>query len=161
MKWGDIALQNAERNPDVTIAGEHRRAKQKGNTVHLADGNGKRGNKYNARPVTLDNVVFASGAEARTYAELQLRQASGEIADVQLQPKFELIPAFEDAHGEDVRAMTYTADFAFTDSATGQRVIVDVKGSNATQTRDFALRWKMLRYMHRHDSGVRFEIWER
>lgn len=163
-KWGDAILKLAQKNPDVQVIDSNAprtvqtwTPKPGANTVEVAT---KRRGKYNARRVTLDSgQKFDSAAEARTYAELQIRQERGEISDLELQPRFELIPAFTDSNGEKTRSATYTADFRFIDDK-GRTVVVDVKGGKATQTQAFNLRWKMLRYLHR-DSKIKFELWER
>ena len=164
-KWGDAILKIAKANPDINVEDEPPRPPiiidHKANTVQVAEKRRiRRNGKYNARKVTIDGNKFDSAAEARTYAELQLRQERGEISDLELHPRFELLPAFTDCNGDKVRAAKYTADFAYT-SRDGKRVIVDVKGGKATQTQAFNLRWKMLRYKYRDSDKYRFELWER
>ena len=161
MKWGEIALRMARQNPDVEVI-EDAPAKRPpiqpgGNTVEVMAGNKRRNGKFNARKTTLDGRTFDSAAEARSYAKLQIMEASGEISDLELQPKFELQPAFKDSAGKTIRAITYTADFAFVRD--GKRIIVDVKGGKATQTQAFRIKWKMLQYQLRDTPGIQLELW--
>jgi len=78
--------------------------------------------KYGNRRTEIDGIVFASKAEAWRYAELRLRLAAGEIANLRLQPRYPLV-----VNG--VRVCTYVADFAYTDVLQGGgEVCEDVKG---------------------------------
>ena len=47
-------------------------------------------NKYRAKPVTVDNVRFASKAEAARYTELKILYRSGKISELILHPRFEI-----------------------------------------------------------------------
>ena len=76
--------------------------------------------KYHAMPTYVDNVRFASKAEARRYSELRLLERVGTIADLELQPRFPLVI---DGH----RLCVYVADFRYLDER-GQTVVEDVKG---------------------------------
>ena len=115
-----------------------------------------RRNKYNAKPVSAFGLTFDSHAEYVRWIELRSLQADGEIIGLMLHPSFELQPAFISANGQRYRAITYTADFEY--MRDGVRVIEDVKGGKATQTRDFVLRWKMLAYLLRKDADVSLEV---
>jgi hypothetical protein len=77
--------------------------------------------KYGAIPTTVDNVTFASRAEARRYAELRLLQRSGAIKDLACHPRWPLT-----VNG--LKVATYVADFAYSDAATGRFCVEDVKG---------------------------------
>lgn len=115
-----------------------------------------RRNKYNAKPVSVDGLKFDSRAEYERWLDLKSLQADGKITGLQLHPRFELQPAFTSASGQRYRAITYTADFEY--MRDGVRVIEDVKGNKATQTRDFVLRWKILAYLLRDDADVSLEV---
>jgi hypothetical protein len=78
-----------------------------------------RANKYRAKPVTIDGVFFASTKEARRWAELQLMQRAGYIADLKRQVRFAL-----DVNG--VPICHYVADATYT--RLGKLVIEDTKG---------------------------------
>lgn len=78
-------------------------------------------NKYCAKAVTVDGIRFASKKEAAHYGALKIRLRLGEISDLRLQPKFPLA-----VNG--VKICTYIADFEYTEVATGERIVCDVKG---------------------------------
>lgn len=114
-------------------------------------------NKFNAQPTTLDGVLFDSGAEARRYSELRLLEHAGEITDLELQPVYELQPTLKikkvvvtptgrkRTRTRTVRPITYRADFRYTDAATGEVVVEDVKG---VQTEVFRIKAKMMLAVH-------------
>jgi len=52
-----------------------------------------RPHKYHAQATIVDNIRFASKAEARRYGELKLLEKAGEISDLELQPRFPLLAA--------------------------------------------------------------------
>lgn len=91
-------------------------------------GRGKR-NKYHARKVEYDGIVFDSAKEANRYAELSMMEKAGEIHDLQRQVRYELIPAQRDPETGKVleRACSYLADFVYTDNA-GKQIVEDAKG---------------------------------
>lgn len=84
--------------------------------------------KYGARKTTVDGITFDSKAEADYYSQLKLLQRTGEIEDIELQPKFEIIPGYiHPETGKKIRATYYKADFKVTYSD-GRQEIIDVKG---------------------------------
>lgn len=92
----------------------------------------KNGHKYGAKPTTVDGIRFASKAEARRYGELKLLEKAGEIARLELQPKFDLhIAAKVRGCPQGVRhpskVCTYIADFSYIDR-NGKAVYEDTKG---------------------------------
>lgn len=105
---------------------------------------GKKRHKYNARRVTVDGHTFDSKAEARRYNQLRLLQRVGDIADLELQPSFELQPGFTDASGKRQRAIHYIADFAYT-LPDGRRIVEDVKG---VETAVFKLKRKLFLFTY-------------
>jgi hypothetical protein len=94
-------------------------------------------------PRTLDGITFDSQAEATRYTVLRNREAAGLNSDLILEPSFELQEAFVDGAGKRHRAITYTADFAYTQD--GRTVVKEVKGHAA---RDFSLRMRLFLYRH-------------
>ena len=117
----------------------------------------KRRGKYGAKKVLIDGYLFHSKKEAKRYAELRLLERAGEISDLELQPKFLLQPKFKDAQGRSVRALTYTADFRYNEIETGLTVTEDVKG---VKTQAFSIKWKLLKYQSRNNTGLDFRIVE-
>jgi hypothetical protein len=92
----------------------------------------KRRHKYGAERVTVDGVPFASKAEGHRYRELRLLERSGLINGLNLQPRFELLPAFVDRRGQRHRARYYVGDFEYIVTEPGpdqgRHVVEDVKG---------------------------------
>ena len=98
--------------------------------------------KYNAKKITIDGIEFASRKEASRYAELKVMERAGIIRDLKMQEEFELIPKC----GKE-RPAKYHADFSYTVTATGEKVVEDVK-SRATKTKDYILRRKLMNWRH-------------
>lgn len=87
-----------------------------------------RGNKYKARKTTIDGITFDSQAEADRYQQIKLLQRAGEVKSFELQPAFEIIPAYHHpVTGKKVRAAYYIADFKIT-WRDGRVTVEDVKG---------------------------------
>lgn len=99
-------------------------------------------NKYHAKKVEFDGILFDSRREANRYAELMVLQHAGKIADLRMQEEFILIPKC----GKE-RPAKYHADFSYIDTATGEKVVEDVK-SRATKTKDYILRRKLMNWRH-------------
>lgn len=119
-------------------------------------------NKYqNLITVTSDNKVHDSRREAKRWVELSLMQKAGLIRDLQSQVAFELLPTQRAASTEVYKrgakkglpkegkvleqGVTYIADFVYTDTATGEKVVEDTKG---VRTKDYILKRKMMLYFH-------------
>ena len=98
--------------------------------------------KYLAKKVTLDGIEFASRKEAGRYCELKVMEQAGLIRDLKMQEEFELIPRC----GKE-RPAKYHADFSYIITATGEKVVEDVK-SRATKTKDYILRRKLMNWRH-------------
>lgn len=104
------------------------RTNRKSNATHF----GTRRSKYNARKVTIDGIVFASGHEGARYTELKLLQRAGKITGLELQPKF-------DFKIEGKKVFLYKADFAYFEG--DKRIIEDAKGF---KTREYKLKKKII-----------------
>lgn len=103
-------------------------------------------NKYNAIKKEWNGMDFDSTFEME-YAQL-LTKCGIEYEHHRV---FELMPAFElkrpdgvEEFEEKIRAIKYEPDFVICD-----KIIIDVKGNEATQTRTFEDKWKMLKNIHR------------
>lgn len=81
--------------------------------------------KYNNRKVMVDGYKFDSMKEAERYKELKLLERAGRIKDLELQPKFELLPTIR-TDKETLRKVSYYADFKYEQD--GETVVEDVKG---------------------------------
>ena len=83
--------------------------------------------KYKAKKTRVGDIVFDSKKEAGRYMQLKLLQSAGEIANLELQPRFTLQEKFT-LNGKTIRKIEYVADFKYTDMKTGATVVEDVKG---------------------------------
>lgn len=101
-----------------------------------------------------DDIVFASKMEAKRYDQLKLLEKAGEIQELQLQPRFTLLPAFE-RHGIKYKAIVYVADFAYYDCKTKKRVCEDTKGY---ETAIFKLKRKLFAYHHNMELRIIYEV---
>lgn len=120
--------------------------------------------KYGNTKATIDGIFFDSKKEARRYAELKMMLRAGEISDLELQKKFELIPAQYETvprYGKNGKRLkdgkrcienscVYKADFVYTDNKTGQIVVEDTKGFRTT---DYIIKRKLMLFVH----GIRIK----
>ena len=104
---------------------------------------GRHVSKYGNRRIDADGHTFDSRAEYAYYLYLRALEQQGDITDLRVHPRYEVVPAFVHG-GRKVRAVTYTPDFTYRDDA-GQLVVVDVKGGKATQTAVWRLKWTLLK----------------
>jgi hypothetical protein len=102
--------------------------------------------KYGNRKITVDGLTFDSRAEARRYGELKLLQAAGEIRDLEMHPRFDLVPGVV-LDGRKRPPIRYTADFAYWEN--GERVVEDVKSPASKTT-----AYKMRRHLMKHERGI-------
>lgn len=77
--------------------------------------------KYSAKKAVIDGITFDSRREARRYQELKLMSRAGAIADLNLQPEWNIV-----ING--VKVCAYRADFAYRDLKSGRSVVEDAKG---------------------------------
>ncbi len=98
--------------------------------------------KYGNKKTEYNGILFDSKKEAERYMELKQKEDDGDIEDLILQPKFELIPKFEHS-GVKYRKMSYVADFQYEED--GQTVVEDVKGF---LTDSYRLKKKMFLYQY-------------
>lgn len=111
--------------------------------------------KYHAKPLTVDGITFPSQKEGRRFIELQLLVVAGAITDLELQPTFPIfaVGLLPVPDGDEIPILPawvrlrkcgrYRADFAYTETATGERVIEDVK-SKGTATTAYKLRKRIV-----------------
>lgn len=90
--------------------------------------------KYNAKKTN----GFDSKKEAKRAKELELFLKQGLIKELQKQVRFELQPKFT-AQGKKERAITYIADFVYTQNS--ETIIEDVKGY---KTKEYLIKRKLL-----------------
>ena len=109
--------------------------------------------KYGNKRVEYAGHKFASQKERDRYIELALLEKAGRIRDLELQPKFEVLPATK---GE--RAVNYIADFAYTDKIIryphGQevrcRVVEDVKSAATAKDKTYVIKRKLFKIAFPH-----------
>ena len=102
-------------------------------------------NKFHAEKVEIDNIKFDSKRESQYYLLYKDMLKRGEIVNLELQPRFTLIPAYTNHAGKKVRPCHYTADFLLT-YPDGRQTVVEVKGF---RTRDYLLRRKLFEWKYR------------
>ena len=122
----------------------------------------RNGTKYNATKVTIDGHTFDSKKESNYYLQLRMLERAGEISNLELQKRYELIPPQYEpdkivtlksgkqkvVQGKCAeRAVYYLADFVYLDNRTGATVVVDCK-SPATITPEYVIKRKLLRYKY-------------
>lgn len=129
--------------------------------------------KINNQSIVINGIEFDSKKEGNRYSELLLLQRAGAISDLELQKRYELIPAqYETIEtGEYYKvgakkgqpktkqvcieqSVVYIADFVYKEN--GRTVVEDVKGfrdtSSATYAK-FVLKRKMMLWIH----GIRIK----
>lgn len=120
--------------------------------------------KYNNQKTYVDNIKFDSKKEADRYLYLKSQQEQGNISNLELQKKFELIPKQEykrlDGSIEKIRPCHYVADFSYIEQ--GIQVVEDIKGFSfnknnfSTQTEAFKIKRKL--FILKYGSEIDFRI---
>ena len=99
--------------------------------------------KYGNKKVEVDGILFDSKREARRYLDLRAMEIAGQIQNLRLQVKYELIPS-QRIDGKVVeRGCEYVADFVYEEN--GQTVVEDTKGH---RTKDYIIKRKLMLYVH-------------
>ena len=116
--------------------------------------------KYLNKKAEVDGIVFDSQKEAKYYRYLKTLEQEGKISNLELQKRYELIPAVKVT--EEVvkqlktktkteikertlqRAIEYVADFVYTDNDTGETEVVDVKSWITKNNPEYILKKKMM-----------------
>lgn len=89
---------------------------------------GKPANKFGAVKKDVDGIRFDSTKEADRYEELKILVRAGEIKDLRLQVRYDLIPKQKFSDGSSMAGTYYLADFVYFDNRKGYEVVEDVKG---------------------------------
>ena len=114
--------------------------------------------KYRNKKVEVEGIIFDSKREGMRYLVLKDAQEKGLISNLELQPKFELIPAIREKYIKHLKtkdkvetrtvqlAITYKADFSY--DKDGARVVEDVKASPKMAALDnvFLIKEKLFRW---------------
>lgn len=93
--------------------------------------------KYHAIKTEVDGYVFDSKKEAARYSELKLAEISGDISDLELQPRFPIII-------NETKICTYIADFRYKERD-GKEIVEDCKGM---RTAVYRLKKKLVLAVH-------------
>lgn len=97
-------------------------------------------NKFHARKVKVDGIIFDSKKEANRYCELMILQRAGKIQNLQRQVRYLLIPAQYDDEGNRIESYcNYIADFVYREN--GKLIVEDVKGF---KTPEYILKRKLM-----------------
>jgi len=102
-------------------------------------------NKYNAKKVEIDGIVFASRAEGRYYEHLLDLMHDGVVESFEMQKAYTLLDKFPHPKtGKTIRAIKYVPDFEviYTD---GRVEVVDVKGM---RTDVFRMKCKLFMFRY-------------
>ena len=125
-------------------------------------------NKYGNKKITYQGEEFDSKRECYRYIDLKFLEDCGAISNLRRQVKYELIPTQREKstkvykkgrkkgppiEGKIIeKAVTYIADFVYTDTATGKEVVEDAKGM---RTKDYVIKRKLMLYIH----GIKIQEW--
>lgn len=118
-----------------------------------------KGRKYRNNKIKTEGGTFDSQKEYRRYLELLYKVKECEIADLERQVKYILVPAQREPDTKGPRGgvkkgklleheVAYYADFVYKDLRTGETVVEDTKG---IRTHDYIIKRKLMLYVH----GVR------
>ena len=89
---------------------------------------GKPANKFGAVKKKVDNILFDSTKESKRYEALKMSLRAGEIQDLRLQVRYDLIPKQKFSDGSSMVGTYYLADFVYFDNRKGCEVVEDDKG---------------------------------
>lgn len=114
--------------------------------------------KYGNKKITVDGVTFDSRKEYLRWCELCLLEKAGQIADLQRQVKYELIPSqyeeyerYSPKTGKRLKnglrcvekECSYIADFVYKQD--GKTIVEDTKGY---RTEAYIIKRKLMLYVH-------------
>lgn len=97
--------------------------------------------KYKAKPVVVDGIRFPSKKEATRWFELIALQNAREITNLERQVPILLHGELGPIKTPTGRNAVYKADFTYTDTKTGEKVVEDAKGY---QTPEYKLKRAIL-----------------
>ena len=104
-------------------------------------------NKYNAKKVEIDGIVFASRAEGRYYEHLLDLMHDGVVESFEMQKPYTLLDKFPHPKtGKTIRAIKYVPDFEVI-YTNGDVEVIDVKGFLKNPV--FLIKAKLFMYRYR------------
>lgn len=101
------------------------------------------GSKYGNKKVEVNGILFDSKREARRYLDLKAMEMAGQIQNLQLQVRYELIPTISRDGKVLERNCCYIADFVYEQN--GETVVEDAKGR---RTKDYVIKRKLMLHVH-------------
>jgi hypothetical protein len=119
---------------------------------------------YNIKTRTSDGLLLDSKKEATRWEQLLLLQRAGNIRDLDRQVKFVLIPTqyeIRERYSKDGKRLkdekrviekecAYYADFVYTDTKTGEKIVEDTKGCTKGTAYDlFTIKRKLMLSVHK------------
>lgn len=117
-------------------------------------------NKYNAKKVEYDGLLFDSQKEVLRYKELSLLCSEGIISNLRRQVKYILIPTQREPATYGPRGglklgklleneCSYIADFVYTVNETGETVVEDVKGyKKGAAYKEYVIKRKLMLFVY-------------
>lgn len=129
-------LESNRRGSGATFVGEEGKVIAKKKVA-------QKGSKYGNKKVEVNGILFDSKREARRYLDLRAMEIAGQIQNLRLQVKYELLPSQRVDGKVAEREVTYVADFVYEQN--GETVVEDSKGH---RTKDYILKRKMMLYIH-------------
>lgn len=96
-------------------------------------------NKFKAKKIKINGMVFDSKREYQRFLYLLELEKEQKISHLDRQVKFELLPKQK---GE--RSITYLADFVYLDN--GVLVVEDVKSKITKKQTDYIIKRKLIKY---------------
>lgn len=110
--------------------------------------------KYKNKKIEYDGRIFDSSRELKRYKELKILEENNEIQNLQMQVKYELIPAQREPDvigpkggvkkGKLIeRECSYYADFVYIKN--GETIVEDTKGMRTT---DYIIKRKLMLFIH-------------
>lgn len=98
--------------------------------------------KYKSKQTIVDGIKFQSKLEAERYQQLKFLLRADEIADLKLQPEFQIFEGYIDPlTGEKHKSRYYIGDFQYVDVRNHQTIVEDTKG---IETDVFKLKWELV-----------------
>ena len=120
----------------------------------MAFGRNIQRSKYKNTKVEYQGIKFDSKREMQRYIVLKDAESKGIIQDLQMQVKYELIPAVKETYIKHLKTkdkecertlqlpITYTCDFAYVKD--NELVVEDVKISKSMLPKEYVLKKKMM-----------------
>lgn len=96
------------------------------------------------KKVSTPDGVFDSKKEYSRWCELKLMEKAGEIEDLRRQVSFTLLGS-QKGELRTERPVKYNADFVY---YVGDKLIVEDTKSEATRTKDYVIKRKLMKYFH-------------